>query len=313
MLTRENLLMLGASFLIAIGIRVALSPSISTIKEQRFDAKLEIRGLPDNLTVVDEPKTVEMKATGTAQYLDQLEKSSVIATVDLSNARLGKRKYVITSSPPSRARVTVTPLFQTVSLDVQKLSSIEKAVEVEPSGQTLQDFAYDGATTIPEVVTIVGAESILARVKVVRVNLELQLVRPGKTFMLPVEILDEANHPVPYLKARPSEVMVSPAVAAAPSIKRVLVTPNWTGQPAFGYEVVSFEIKPSQIEVRGESGMISRIATFKTEPVSLAGLKESTKVKTKVRVPAGLKVTVSNEVQIVIKIAPQPGMETHRN
>ena len=313
MLTRENFLMLGASFLIAIGIRVALTPALSTIKEQRFDARLEIKGLPEDLTVVDPPSTIEMKATGTAQYLDQLEKSTVTANVDLTNARVGKRRFLVDTSPSSRSRVTVTPRFPTVWLDVQKLSSVTKVVEVEPSGQTLRDFVYDGSSILPQTVTIIGAESILPRVKVVRVNLELKMVRPGATFPLPVEILDEANLPVSFVTARPAEVLVSPAVAAAPSVKRVLVTPTWSGQPDFGYQVVSFDVKPSQIEVRGESGLVSGIATASTEQINLAGLRKSAVFKTKVRLPNGIRAAISNEVEVSVKVSAIPGLESRRN
>lgn len=312
MLTRESFLMLGASFLIAIGIRVALAPSLSTIKEQRFDAKLELKNLPENLIVVDEPLTVEMKATGTAQYLDQMEKSSVVASVDLTSARIGKHRYIIDTAPLSRSRVTVTPRFSMVWLDVQKVSSSEKEVDVEPSGQTLSDFVYDGASILPQRVTLVGAESILSRVKTVRVNLELKLVRPGATFMLPVEILDDANHPVPFVKARPAEVLVSPAVAAAPSVKRVLVNPTWAGQPAFGYQVLAFEVKPNQIEVRGESGLVSGIATVETDPINLTNLKSNTTIRTRVKLPTGIKATTSNEVEVLVRIT-RASPETRNN
>ena len=194
-------------------------------------------------------------------------------------------------------------------MNLQKLTSEVVSVTVEPSGQPPREFVVDGASSLPEKVTIIGAESFLPKVKKARVSLDLDQVRPGAKFMLPVELLDADNQVVPYVHSDPAEVSVSPAVAAATTLKRLLVTPNWVGQPAFGYKVVSYEVRPSQIAVRGDSGTISRLATLDTEPVSIAGLKSDGTIRAKVKLPPGTKTTESSEVTVIVKVARRPGNE----
>jgi YbbR domain-containing protein len=125
--------------------------------------------------------------------------------------------------------------------------------------------------------------------------------------MLPVDILDEDNQVVPYVQSDPSEVSVTPAVAAAATKKRLLISPNWSGQPAFGYKVVSYEIRPSQVELRGDSATISRMSMLDTESISIAGLSADATLRVKLKLPAGTKTTEPSEVTVIVKVAKRPG------
>lgn len=304
MIKRDSVLMLLASFLIAIGTRIALAPAIATTKEQIFDAKLEFRNLPEHLTVVGENLTIEMKAVGTGQQLDQLEKATVTGVVDLSFAKSGLRRYFVEVQAPTRTRVSISPRFPRVWLDIQRVSSLRKEVVVEPSGQTVREFVYEGASILPDRVTLVGPESSLPKVKVAKVSLELNQVRPGSTVLLPVEVVDETNRRVPYVYAQPGEVSVSPVVVAAPAVKRVLISPVFEGQPAFGHRVLSVEVKPTQLEVRGESALISRVSTIETESIKLDGARKDAVFRCKVKLPPGLRATDSDEVVVTVKVGP---------
>lgn len=312
--SRENILLAVASFVIVFAARVALSPSIAAQKEVIFQAKIEYKGLPEGLTVVGEPATWEMKANGTGGDLDQLDYKSVTAAVDLSFATAGVRThYVMLDRDPSRGRVKIEPRFTKLRLTIEKVETISKTVKVLPVGKTSSDFLFGEATSIPETVSISGAESIVDNVDVALVTLDLNLVRPGSTFMLPVEVLDSRGRPIRNLQINPQEVAINPAVAAAQVKRNVIVAPDWVGQPAFGYVIESFEVKPNQIEVRGESGLISRTATLATEPINLAGLKATTTVQVKVKVINGLETSDNTTVVVTIKVRPQSRRERGGN
>ncbi|MBS1723986.1 MAG: hypothetical protein JSS66_13660 [Armatimonadetes bacterium] len=307
-MTRESFLMLGASFLIAVGAKVALMPS-STPTELLFDARVEFQGLPASMTVVGGPQTVQVVASGSKEYLDQLDKNSVFAVVDLSYARAGQYRFPLEIHAPSNRRVTVTPRVPNVRIKVENVSSKEAAVEVEPTGLPPRDLIYDGASVLPERVTIIGAESKLGSVKKVRALLDLAQVRAGGMVKVSVEILDDANRPIPYVRAQPAEVSVSPAVAAAPATKRVIVNPQYVGTPAFGYRVTGIEVRPAQIQVKGESGVMSKTSVVETEPVSLTDALATVSVVRKVRLPAGVRPVGPAEVRVTVKIEPAPGTE----
>lgn len=304
MFRRENIMLIVASLLIALGTRLALAPSIATVKEQLFDAPLEFRNLPEHLTVLGDNLTVEMKATGTAQYLDQLEKSTVRGVIDLSRARPGVRRYVVEVEGPTRSRVTIEPRFARVTLDIQNLSSSLRKVDVEPIGQTAKEYIYGGASVLPNEITVIGPESSLPKVKSARVSLDLADVRPGATISLPIEIVDDSNRRVPFVRSQPAEVSVSPVVAAAPASKRILVTPTFLGQPAFGHRVTRYEVKPSQLEVKGESGAVSGVTTAETETINIAGLSTTRDYRVRAKLPLGLSPVSSDIVTVTVVVEP---------
>jgi YbbR domain-containing protein len=308
MFSRENVLMVVASVLIALGVRIAIAPSLLA-KESLFYAKIEYRGLPEDLTVVDDPQTWQIRATGAAHDIDQVDTDSVVAVVDLSMAKSGRRNYFVGVSPESKSRVNFAPRVPKIPLDIQKVSHSIQPVKVEASGQTPRDFVYDGAAVLPEKVKIIGAETVLPHVKVARVNLDLDQVRPGMSSTLRVEVLDDLNRPMRDVRCEPTEVTVSPAVVAAATKKRLLISPDWSGEPAYGYKVVSYEMHPSQIEVRGESADISSLATVETFPVNIQGIKSDTTVKTRVHLPAGIVSTEPDAVTVIVRVAKRPKSE----
>lgn len=311
-MTRENLLMLCASFLIAVSIRVILAPDFAPGQERELDARLELQGLPQWLTVIGEPKTVRVVASGSHDSLDKLNSNTLVATVDLSGAKQGENHFTV-KIPASSTRVPIVPRSPTVRLRIEKVSSKEQSIDIEASGKTPADLVYDGASIVPQYVTIVGGESFLNLVKRVRILIDLSQVRPGVSLMIPVEVLDEANRPVPYVRAEPSEVSVSPAVAAAPAVKRVLISPSWVGQPAFGFKVDSFEVKPAQLGVKGDSAKLSRLVTIETEPLNISGLRSDVTLLTRAKLPEGIETTDSLNVRVFIKIVSTNGAESTKH
>lgn len=303
--------MLLASFIIAISIRIILAPDFAPGQERELDARLELQGLPQWLTVIGEPKNVRVVASGSHDSLDRLNSNSLVATVDLTSAKQGENYYAV-KVPASSARVPIVPRAPTVKLRIEKVSTREEDVDIEASGNTPPDLVYDGASVVPHRVRIAGGASYLNLVKKIRVLIDLSQVRPGVSMMIPVEILDEANRPVPYVTAEPSEVSVSPAVAAAPAVKRVLISPSWVGQPAFGYKVDSFEVKPAQLGVKGDSAKLSRLVTIDTEPLNISGLKSDVTLLARAKLPDGIESGESLSVRVFVKIVPTSAVETSK-
>lgn len=276
-----------ACLTLVIGIRIALADRFAPNNKLIFDAKLEFKGLPQGLMVVRETDKVKVEATGSTDDLNKLDQSTVILSVDLSKAKQGIADFLVQS--PMRPRITIEPKFPRIRLNIENVGTMEQIVELEPLGLPTSDLVFEGASIAPEKVTIYGAESFLAKVRRARVLLYLSQVKAGTSMTMPIEILDESNRSIPYVFSEPSEVTVNPSVTAAPAIKRVLISPNWKGQPAFGFKVDSYEIRPPQLSVRGESAAMSRLATLETEPISIEGLNADVTVSAKLKFPDGIK------------------------
>ncbi len=308
--SRDTFLLALASLVIALLLRLALSPVFVPDKEREFDARVELRNLGEDMMVVSPPVTLRLVAKGSADTLDSLDTAAVAASIDLEGAQPGVRSYPVTIVGPQLGRVTVEPPQRSIRLDVQRVASVERAVELEPSGLLPSAYAFDGAAIQPETVTVVGPERRLGEVKRVRVILDLSDVRPGGTYLLPVEVLGEDKRPLPFVRAEPPRVTVTPAVAAAALTKRVVVSPAWQGQPDFGYRVEGYELRPNQVQVRGDSGVLAGFGTLDTEPIDLTGLRADRTFTVRLKLPPGVRLSGPNEVQVTVRVVASSTTET---
>lgn len=305
MVRRDGILMFIASLVISLLLWLQVQPLFDPGKEREFQAPLEVEGLPESLMVVNLPEAVTLVASGATADLDRLNARSVKAYVDLRRVQPGTNTVLVQVNAPVASDITLRARTVRLSITVERVAESQQPVQFESSGVPPEEYIFDGASMLPDTVTVRGPASLLPRVKRVRVLLDLSRIRPSGTYPLPVEILDESNRPVPWLTANPPQVTVSPAVAPAPAARSVLITPSWSGQPAFGFQVTQYEIRPMQVRVKGESRELSSITTVETEPIPIEGAKQDITLRVRLRLPSGL-TSDTKEVRVVVRIAPAP-------
>ncbi|MCW5937239.1 MAG: hypothetical protein KIT11_08035 [Fimbriimonadaceae bacterium] len=311
-MSRGDLVLLGAALFTAMMLRAALTPVFVPDREREFDARVEYRGLSDSLVVVQPAQSVKVMATGSADDLDQLDTDTVQAVVDLTQAVAGERSYPVEIAGPVSSRVKLGARFGTLRLDIQKVDTLQRTVELEQSGLPPPAYVVEGGTIEPPEVTIFGPEKSLPEVKRVRVILNLNEVRPGGSYLVPVEVLGEKGKPVPMVRVQPAQVTVTPAVAAAQPSKRVLVSPNWVGQLPFGYKLKGYQVKPSQVQVRGDSSDLAQFVSIDTAPIDLSAMRKTTTVSTKLNVPGRVRTVGEASVEVTVEIEGPPEDQTPR-
>jgi len=151
---------------IAVGIAVLLWFAVGGEKvvERSLRAPLETQNLPDGLEVVgDEPSAVDVRVRGSSTVLGQLAAGDVVAVLDLSTARPGRRLFHLA---PDHVRVPfgvdVTYIGPGTLPLVFERSGV-KRVPVVPSvdGQPAAGFRVEKITVDPAEVDVVGPESAL--------------------------------------------------------------------------------------------------------------------------------------------------------
>lgn len=301
---KANLLLFVVSLVVSLLLWTQVQPAYNRDKQREFQVPLELRDLPENLMALEPPDTVTMVAEGSQAELDALSPDDVQAYVDLSNATSDRRTYAVQVNAPMRKTISVRLPRPTVELRIERRASRSQDVVVALSGSPPSEYEYDGASIQPPNVKISGPESSLRNVRTARVTLDLARIRPGAQFTLDVELLDASNLPVPFTSAEPPTVVVSPGITNAPAAKRVIVVPNFQGQPAFGFRVIGYDLVPSQLDVAGESSALAAISTLTTEPIDLTDLKADSTIQTKIQVPQGVRLVNSNgAIRAVVKIA----------
>lgn len=160
---------LGLKFL-AISIAVALWFAVAGEQtvERSLRAPLALQNQPEQLELVDNPPAqVDVRVRGAASLLSHLAPGDVVAMVDLSTARAGRRIFPVTRTQvrtPFGVEVTqVTPA--TISLRFEP--STTKRVPVMPvvEGEPAVGYVVSQVTAEPSSVEVVGAESSLRHLK----------------------------------------------------------------------------------------------------------------------------------------------------
>jgi YbbR domain-containing protein len=301
-MTRDELLLKIASLVIAILLWLQIQSRVDPSTQREYSIPLDIYYLKRDLIVTRAPSHVTVVAEGTQDALQQLESNRMHAFVNLSKAGVGQREYQVQLRLLKKFDLDISLKHPKEIIHVENLVRVPKSLSIEERGLPPSDLLYDGSILTPKQVWLVGAESLVAKVKKARVMLDLSKATPGDSTPALVELLGENNQPVQHVRSDPSVATINPIVAAAPTRKRILVNPNWSGSPAFGYKVKRFNVSPNQVEIEGNSSTLAHMTSLDTEPISIQDLTQNRFSYVKLKVPAGIKLIGKNEVRVLVII-----------
>ncbi len=290
------------SAVLAVLLWLQVSALDDQVVQQSFRVPLQLRGLPESLAAVNPPLEVDVIAEGRASLLRDFETDAYSANVDLRSAKQGEQRLRVNLSGPTLQAITVVLKSPTALINLSAVVRKSFPVTVAERGRLASDLEYGGAVTEPEHVTLSGPASLLARVREVRVFLDLSKLRTGETPVQPVEIVATDGGNLSEVRAEPGTVTIRPRVAAAPATLNVLVAPRWKGNPPFGYQVDGFEVVPNQITISGEVRVLTAVQTLWTEAIDLSGLRQSKSFTVPIQFPSGIRPTEVREVRVNVRI-----------
>ena len=151
---------------LSVGIAVLLWLSVSgeQIVERSLRVPLELQNIPATLELVDiPPPTVDVRVRGPSGLLSHVAAGDIVAVLDLSSARSGRRLFPLTSDhvngPPGIDVAQVSP--STIALEFER--SATRSVRVTPTieGEPAPGYGIAGVTCQPESADVVGPDSVL--------------------------------------------------------------------------------------------------------------------------------------------------------
>ena len=146
---------------------------------------------------------------------------------------------------------------------------------------------------------------------VVRVNVAPAGGPGERTFSLdPASVT--APTPLQVVELIPSEVRVSLEGTVS---KEVSIAPHFSGEPASGYRMKEFRVKPSLARIAGPGSHVSPITAATTDPIDLTRLSANKTLLTNVFIPDPLVRFLQPravEVTVEIERAETPGTGNRR-
>lgn len=263
---------------------------------------------------------VEIKVRGTRTALDALNKKenrdNIKANVDLSQFELLYAKDVeeivkvgVNPSIPSNLYsytyqiVSYSPPFVEIKLD--NVSEKTVPVTIDTIGNVAQGYISSNPEVSPSEISVVGAESELAKIDSVKVILDLANSTKNIEKSLTPVILDKDGNKLTKLKL--SQENVTATVSVNKQGQVVIADPEIKGSPADGFFVESVDFEPKIIEVLGDEKGISKLAKIELPEINIDGINEDKNVVFDIRpylkgTGLTLKDSTKNEIYVTVKL-----------
>lgn len=298
--------MFFASFMLSLILWFAVQ-STQPRGAQSILVSLDYQNLPEGLIVTSIPEEVQVRVEATEDELRQIKPERMIAVVDLQEAKVGREAYDVALSAPSDIPGEKNLIRSRVPVTVENVVSRPLPVTVETSGliPSEANLTYQSSDVDPARVTITGPESEVRQASKVRALIDLtQVTEVNLEQLVPLEVLDASNRPLPNVEPSVRIAKVRPGVSSSPEMKGTLVVPDFTGQPAFGFRVKEFSVSPNQVMVRGSSETLSRVSTVATNRLSLEGLTQTKVFEVEIDAPRGVVWVNPRKVRVRVVIEP---------
>lgn len=286
-------------FLIAIGLGllvVTLSSGIRTkTGELPVPVALVATNLADGVSAnFGTTRKVKVVITAPRSRWATLKADDFSATVDTS--RQGEGTYdlqiAVTAKSPDVKINRVNPKKVVVAVEPIIKKTLPVALKV--SGRAGNDLVADTPIINPEKVEVAGPKSVVSDLTeaVVTFNLNGETKRVEQSAT--VVALDSQGDKIANLTFSPDRVTFAVDLVKAGKLKTVAIRPNFTGQVAAGYWVKEVSLSPSVVVVTGSLDTLEKLSQLMTESISLAGLSQTSEIKSKLSLPAG--VTASDNL-----------------
>ncbi len=299
--------------LILVSLALSLSlwlyvQSIESLKVSKtIRVPLYVSGVPEEMVPVNVPELIRATLRGNPADIEKINFENVRprASVDLGRAEPGVNAYRVYFDLPAELAKFEWDFERQVEIRIEAKKTSLRPVKLEtigggPAGSEFQ-FAVE-----PDRVRIEGAESYVGKVAQVLVKLNIANLQSGVANPLVVEVYDSTGLRVQNLTVTPSSIQVIPTLAPLAPQRNVLITPSFSGQPEFGFQVIDFEVRPNQVTLTGDDRTLQGVKTVSTEPVELAGLRSDATRIVSLRIPKGLQSAAGRRVSVFVRVRPTP-------
>jgi YbbR domain-containing protein len=238
--------------------------------------------------------SISLKLKGKKEILDTVNQNSLNAYADLSNYAVeGENTIpVIINGLPEGATVT-SRSEHSIKIVLDKKVTVQKPINVNITGNPVGGMASLTPIVTPSEVLLTGAESIVEKVEIVKVDVDIAGVNASVEKQLPIRLLDADGKEVTGVKLDTQTAKVSVPIA---NTKRVPLQLILEGSVPEGFTVMDKYIKPKEILVTGEQQALDAISIIDSNPVDISTATESLNITVNLNLPQGIQLVNSNEV-----------------
>ena len=256
-----------------------------------------------NMVLINDPSSFKLtlKIKGKNKVLDKLNESTVEAVADMEGHRLKGENFlkININGIPEDVNI-LQKSSESLKIVLEPKVNIQKSVQVNLMGNPSLGLAAMTPVMVPNDVVIMGAESLVYKIKSVRVDVDIDGANGEVKRILPVRVLDESGKDINNITVDPGNVEVRIPIE---NTKLVSLEMDVSGQPAEGYKINNMSIEPKEILITGKQQTLAGINSLKTEKIVITDGTEDISREAKLIVPGGIEIiNASDKVNIFIDI-----------
>lgn len=256
---------------VALWANVKLHQEPLTVAEQ---ARLELRGVPDDIVASSSVSQVTVVLYGPKVYVTRITPEMLTAYVDLKGAGLGHYKKDVNVQVPRnlQALVTVQSITPTqVDVRVRRKTRKTVPVRVDWIGAPPSGASYGPPRITPPTVDVAGADTAVDTVDHAQVR--VQAGDPHITDRFPAVPVDRRGNPVSEISVWPDGVTVDATLRATEARQQAFVSPAYHGEPEHGYEIVGVTTEPQVVTLVGSPARLENLKSVTTQSITITGAK----------------------------------------
>lgn len=239
---------------------------VETVNEEALYSKHKVYEIVEG-------STASVSVRGKRSIVDKLTSDDISATADLSELSSVDAVAIKVSLKRGTSSEVVLECSQVMKVSLEDMDTKQVKVTVETEGTPAEGFYVGECTTRPAVVEVTGGSSIIDRIKVVRVMVNVNGASQNITKSVEPAAYDKRGNRVMSSNLSFSDSKIRVRVKLLQR-KTVPVKLRVTGTPAKGYEFVEAGCLPEEIEIAGSEKRLSKVSQI-VIPVDITGLTNS--------------------------------------
>lgn len=156
----------------------------------------------------------------------------------------------------------------TMKISIDEIVSVSLPVEIVVKGDVADGYAVGNMTGTPNLVRVTGPENLLSSAKEIRAEVNIDGISRDITSTAKPILYDEDGKIISSNQIQMDTDSIDVSIALWKT-KTVLIRLNYTGKPASGYELVSFDYEPKEITVAAPDEILESLEYITLPSVSL--------------------------------------------
>ncbi len=305
------------SVLCAILLWFYVSAVESPASEKEFDSiaitlrNKDVMMSATELSVIsDSVYETTVTLSGKKSALNKVDYEEIIATIDLSDIKeAGTHELpIIVTAPSGTSVASVNPKYITVSVDKTTASQINIEPDISynnlPTTYELGECVLTDSQSKPlTTVTVSGPAKEIERIDRVVARVDFGSINSSVEAKTNLLLLDSLGEEITSTSIRlnPQSVIVKQPVYVTKTLPLSVTQANNT----FSESQISFRIKPSSVEVKGDPKILEELNNLSLDPINERTISDAmtTTVNSLIKLPDGLElVGMQNTATITVNL-----------